>query len=172
MRAGGMIAIDRSNGPEAIETLRRSAEIVAAGATVCAFAEGTRSRTGSIGPFKKGAFMLALQAQVPVVPVAIEGARKALLPDGFHVRPERVRVRVGKPIPTAGRTDADRDTLIAEARAEVIRMNLELGGLGALEAPPDPRLLSTGSAELIEPTSLERAGSSPRRPRRRMSAPM
>lgn len=131
MKAAGMIPVDRRNGPEAVDTLKRAAATVAAGASVLAFAEGTRSRTGTILPFKKGAFMLALQAQVPVVPVAIEGARKALPPDGFAVRPEEIRVRVGEPIATAGLGPADRDALIARAHAEVVALNLALGGKGA-----------------------------------------
>lgn len=131
MRAAGMIPVDRKNGPEAVETLKRSGAIVAGGASVLAFAEGTRSRTGVIIPFKKGAFMLALQAQVPVVPVAIEGARKALPPDGFAVRPELIRVKVGKPLPTEGLGPDDRDALMLRAHDEVVRMNVELGGLGA-----------------------------------------
>lgn len=125
MRAAGMIPVDRRNGPEAVETLRKSALRVAGGESVLAFAEGTRSRTGVILPFKKGAFMLAIEAGVPV---AIEGARKALPSDGFAVRPEIIRVRVGKPIAT---TNIDRDTLIERAHTQVVAMNLALGGRGA-----------------------------------------
>jgi 1-acyl-sn-glycerol-3-phosphate acyltransferase len=131
MRAAGMIPVDRRNGPEAIETLKRSAARVAGGASVLAFAEGTRSRTGVVSSFKKGAFMLALEAQVPVVPVAIEGARKALPPDGFAVRPEPIRVRIGEPISTVGLGAGDRDALMKRAHAEVVDMNIALGGLGA-----------------------------------------
>jgi 1-acyl-sn-glycerol-3-phosphate acyltransferase len=131
MRAAGMIPVDRANGPAAVETLRRSAARVAGGESVLAFAEGTRSRTGVITPFKKGAFMLALQAGVPVVPVAIEGARKALPPDGFAVRPELIRVRVGAPMPTAGLGADARDALMEEAHRRVVSMNVALGGLGA-----------------------------------------
>jgi 1-acyl-sn-glycerol-3-phosphate acyltransferase len=133
MKAAGMIPVDRKNGPEAVETLRKSALRVAGGESVIAFAEGTRSRTGVIVPFKKGAFMLALQAGVPVVPCAIEGARHALPPDGFAVRPELIRVRVGKPIATVDAHGApiDRDTLIERAHTEVVAMNVALGGRGA-----------------------------------------
>lgn len=128
MKAAGMIPVDRRNGPEAVETLRQSALRVAGGESVLAFAEGTRSRTGVIMPFKKGAFMLAIQAGVPVVPVAIEGARKALPPDGFAVRPELIRVRIGAPIAT---TNIERDTLIERAHTQVVAMNVALGGRGA-----------------------------------------
>lgn len=126
--AAGMIPVDRRNGPQAIETLRQSALRVAGGESVLAFAEGTRSRTGVILPFKKGPFMLAMQAGVPVVPVAIEGAIQALPPDGFAVRPELIRVRIGVPIAS---TDIDRDALIERAHQQVVAMNVALGGRGS-----------------------------------------
>ena len=143
MRAAAMIPVDRKNGPEAVETLRKSALRVAGGESVIAFAEGTRSRTGVIVPFKKGAFMLAIQAGVPVVPCAIEGARHALPPDGFAVRPELIRVRVGKPIATVDANGApvDRDTLIERAHTEVVAMNVALGGRGA-----EPVVVDMGGA--------------------------
>jgi 1-acyl-sn-glycerol-3-phosphate acyltransferase len=131
MRNVGMIAIDRGNSAEAIARLDKVAREIAGGtASVVAFAEGTRSRTGAIQPFKKGAFMLALTAQIPVVPVSIEGAIKVLPPDGFKVRPGVIRLDIGDPIPTAGMTAADRDRLIEQAHAAVVEMNVAAGGLG------------------------------------------
>ena len=146
MKAAGMIPVDRKNGPEAVDTLKRAASRVASGESVLAFVEGTRSRTGVIGPFKKGAFMLAISAGVPVVPVAIEGARRALPPDGFGVRPERIRIRLGTPIATA---DAERDVVMQRCHDEIVRMNKELGGLGddpveiALSAPETGRVVAS-----------------------------
>jgi 1-acyl-sn-glycerol-3-phosphate acyltransferase len=137
MRAAAMIPVDRRNGPEAVDTLKKAAARVAGGESVLAFVEGTRSRTGVIGPFKKGAFMLALSAGVPVVPVAIEGARKALPADGFAVRPEKIRVRFGKPI-----LETDRDALMQRCHDEVVRMNRELGGRG-----DDPVAIELGAAD-------------------------
>ena len=147
MNAAGMIPVDRRNGPEAVETLRKSALRVAGGESVLAFAEGTRSRTGVILPFKKGPFMLAMEAGVPVVPVAIEGARNALPPDGFAVRPEVIRVRVGAPIAS---TNLDRDTLIERAHAQVVAMNLALGGRGA-----EPVVVDMGH-EAARPSTIAR----------------
>lgn len=154
MKAAGMIPVDRKNGPEAVETLKKSALRVAGGESVIAFAEGTRSRNGVIAPFKKGAFMLAIQAGVPVVPVAIEGARHALPPDGFAVRPELIRVRIGKPIPTVDARGAqvDRDTLIARAHAEVVAMNVALGGRGA-----EPVVVDMGAGAGARGSTIPRA---------------
>lgn len=132
MRGVGMIPIDRGNTAESIARLNAQARrIVDDCACTIAFAEGTRSRTGAIAPFKKGAFMLAISAQVPVVPVSIEGARKVLPPDGFKVRPGVIRIDVGDPISTVGMGPDDRDALIERAHAAVVAMNVAAGGLGA-----------------------------------------
>ena len=131
MKGVGMIPIDRGNTAEGIERLKKQAQkMVDDCACTLAFAEGTRSRTGVIQPFKKGAFMLALTAQVPVVPVSIEGARKVLAPDGFKVRPGVIRIDIGDPIPTVGLALTDRDALMEKARRAVIDMNVAAGGLG------------------------------------------
>lgn len=159
MRAAGMIPVDRGNGVEAVETLRRAAAQVAAGASVVAFAEGTRSRSGVIGPFKKGPFMLAMQAGVPVVPVAIEGARDALPPDGFRVRPAEIRLRVGRPIPTAGLSVDDRSALVESARAHVVAMNIALGGPGGESGPLQLDLVADGEWSAVEAPEVRVTGS-------------
>jgi 1-acyl-sn-glycerol-3-phosphate acyltransferase len=130
MTVSGMVPIDRRKTNDAVTVLKKSGARIAAGMNVIAFAEGTRSRTGAIGPFKKGAFMLAIEAQVPVVPVAIEGARDVLPSDGFSARPGSIRVELGEPIPTVGMVQSDRSALMARAHAEVVRLNLGLGGIG------------------------------------------
>jgi 1-acyl-sn-glycerol-3-phosphate acyltransferase len=131
MRAVGMIAIDRGNTAEGIEALKNQARRMKDDiACVVSFAEGTRSRTGEIKPFRKGAFMLAIEAGVPVVPVSIEGARRCLPPDGFRVRPGVIRIDVGEPIPTVGLTAADRDALMQRAHRAVVAMNVAAGGIG------------------------------------------
>ena len=81
MRATGQISIDRSDQTRAIESLKRAAGQVAAGRTVLLFPEGTRSRDGTMGDFKKGGFMLALEAGAPIVPIGLAGTR-GLVPRG------------------------------------------------------------------------------------------
>ena len=83
------------------------------------FPEGTRSRTGELLPFKKGGFVMALEAQAPIVPVAICGGRSSMRKGSPIVRPATVVVRTGKPIPTAGLTYADRNKLIRRVRTEI-----------------------------------------------------
>jgi 1-acyl-sn-glycerol-3-phosphate acyltransferase len=67
-----IMAIDRSNRERAIETVRAATERIKSGISYGVFAEGTRARPGELLPFKKGAFYMALDAGVPIVPVAIK----------------------------------------------------------------------------------------------------
>ena len=92
------------------------------GASFLIFPEGTRSRTDDLLPFKKGGFIMAIKAQVPVVPVAVHGGRAAMRKGSPWVRPVMVDIVVGEPIPTTGLTLDDRDELIARVRAEVERL--------------------------------------------------
>jgi 1-acyl-sn-glycerol-3-phosphate acyltransferase len=69
---------------------------------------------------------MALQASVPIVPVAVQGGREAMRKGSAIVRPVHVSVRIGEPIPTAGLTLADRDALIERVRAR-IRVLLDEG---------------------------------------------
>jgi 1-acyl-sn-glycerol-3-phosphate acyltransferase len=116
---GGFVAVNRGEREKSMASIARGAESLRAGNSFLIFPEGTRSRTGALLPFKKGGFIMAIQAQVPVVPVAIRGGRAAMRKGSPIVRPVNVSVRVGDPIPTAGMTLEDRDRLIAQVRAAV-----------------------------------------------------
>jgi 1-acyl-sn-glycerol-3-phosphate acyltransferase len=120
--AMGMVFVDRGARGRAVASLRRVTDILRAGDSVACFPEGTRSRDGSIGTFKGGAFAMAIEAGVPVVPVALSGTGAVLPPSSFRVRPGTVRVRVGRPIPTRGLTTAQRGELARRVRAEVERL--------------------------------------------------
>jgi 1-acyl-sn-glycerol-3-phosphate acyltransferase len=122
---GGFVAIERSDRESAMRSIARGAESLKAGNSFLIFPEGTRSRSGDLLPFKKGGFIMALAAQVPVVPVAISGGRAAMRKGSPIVRPVHVTVRIGKPIPTAGRGLEDRDELIATVRTEVQKLLAE-----------------------------------------------
>jgi 1-acyl-sn-glycerol-3-phosphate acyltransferase len=116
---GGFVPIDRGDRDKAMASIARGAQSLRAGHSFLIFPEGTRSRTGELLPFKKGGFIMAIQAQAPIVPVAIQGGRDAMRKGSAFVRPVRVSVRIGKPIPTAGLTVDDRDALIERVRREV-----------------------------------------------------
>jgi 1-acyl-sn-glycerol-3-phosphate acyltransferase len=125
-RLGGFIPIDRRNKEAALRAIEVGAASIRAGNSFLIFPEGTRSRSGELLPFKKGGFIMALQAQVPIVPVAVQGGRSAMRKGSAIVRPVHVSVRIGEPIPTAGLTLDDRDELIARVR-DRIRMLLDEG---------------------------------------------
>jgi 1-acyl-sn-glycerol-3-phosphate acyltransferase len=114
-----MVPIDRENPEVAIAAL---AKTDGAAGSLVVFPEGTRSRDGRLREFKKGAFVLAIRAGLPVVPVICRGTRR-LMPRGSRltVVPGPVEVIVEAPIPTAGLRYEDRDALAAEVRAAIER---------------------------------------------------
>lgn len=116
------IVIDRRNPDEAIRRINDTAARAPQGVGILFYGEGTRSRDGQVHEFKKGGVSLALQAQLPVVPVSISGTRK-FLPRGCAViRPGgRVRIVLGEPIETAGMPFAARDELNQRVRDAVVR---------------------------------------------------
>ena len=116
---GGFVAVERGAREKALASSEQGAESLRAGNSFLIFPEGTRSRTGELLPFKKGGFIMAIRAQVPVVPVAISGGRAAMRKGSPIVRPVHVTVRIGRPVPTQGLGLEDRDALIASVRAEV-----------------------------------------------------
>ena len=98
LAASGSVFVDRADRNRAIGSLRGAAARIRAGTSVVLFAEGTRSLDGTLQPFKKGPFHVALQARVPVVPIAISGSWNVLPPRSLRVTPGRVRVRLLQPI--------------------------------------------------------------------------
>ena len=120
--AMGMVFVDRAGQRAAVRSMRRLPEILRAGESVACFPEGTRSRDGTIRPFKGGPFAMAIEAGVPVVPVALIGTGRILPPQGFRVRPGVIRVRIGRPIPTTGLGVKQRGELARRVRDEVERL--------------------------------------------------
>jgi len=99
MRAAGFIEIDRQNRSSAIKSLRAGRERLGDVVSLWIAPEGTRSRTGHLGPFKKGGFHLALDAGLQILPVAIDGTRFALPAGGLSVRRgATAHVTVAQPI--------------------------------------------------------------------------
>ena len=116
---GGFVPVERGHRERAMASIDRGADSLRAGNSFLIFPEGTRSHTGQLLPFKKGGILMAIQAQVPIVPVAIRGGRAAMHKGSAIVTPVLVRVKVGRPVPTAGLTTADRDALIERVRGEI-----------------------------------------------------
>lgn len=132
---GGHIPVDRSNHQRAVASLRAAGDAVRAGTSIVVFPEGTRSRTGRIQPFKKGPFVVAKQAGVPIIPVAISGSGAVTPSHRIAVHPGPIRVALGDPVDP----DAfpDKETLLAEVRRRIVELHRSIGGLGGDPAVPD-----------------------------------
>jgi 1-acyl-sn-glycerol-3-phosphate acyltransferase len=118
----GFVPLERQNREQSLPAIDGAAQALRNGSSFLIFPEGTRSRTGELLPFKKGGFIMAIQAQAPIVPVAISGARSAMRKGSPWIRPVTVTVRLGPPLETTGLTLDDRDSLVTRARDEVARL--------------------------------------------------
>jgi len=114
---------DRSATDALLERLARAA---AAGEAVSMAAEGRLSPDGEVGRFKRGAFLVAIRAGVPVIPMAIAGGREILRPGSLRMRPGTLRYRLGNPIPSAGFSDETAPELAETARTAVAAVYFEL----------------------------------------------
>jgi len=94
----GFIFVNRGRKRQAVRSVKSAARRIQAGQSIAAFPEGTRTRTGSLLPFKKGVFALAKEAGVPVVPLGIIGGFQILPADDWRVAPSSYTIRVGKPL--------------------------------------------------------------------------
>ena len=119
LRTMGIIEVDRSDSDAAAKSIDRAVSEIRAGRSVVLFPEGTRSRQPHLLPFKKGAFVLAIKAQAPVVPVTLLGMDQALRPDTILLYPSTVRLIIHDPIETTGMTLDDRNSLLERARTTI-----------------------------------------------------
>jgi 1-acyl-sn-glycerol-3-phosphate acyltransferase len=117
--AAGFVPIERGNPEQSRSALDAAVAAIREGHSFVVFPEGTRSRTGELLKFKKGALILAINAQAPVVPVAVTGGRSAMRKGSPLVWPATVTVEFLAPVPTAGLTIDDRDALVERVRGAI-----------------------------------------------------
>lgn len=116
---GGHIGIDRGNPFKARRTLEDAARRMGAGTSILAFPEGTRSADATVRHFKRGSFVLAMDAGVPVVPVSLVGVKK-VVPRGLStLQPGRVRVKIHPAVATRERP-RDSAALLAEDVRQIV----------------------------------------------------
>jgi 1-acyl-sn-glycerol-3-phosphate acyltransferase len=119
MAAVGYISIDRGGTRDTVEAMNEAAQKIRDGMSVVIFPEGSRSPDGSIQPFKKGGFTLAIKSKVPIVPVAISGSRDIMPKDKLTATPGEIRILIGHPIETERCALKDREVLMKKVREAI-----------------------------------------------------
>lgn len=120
MRAIGIVEVDRqAHAAIHARVNTQTRDLIARGRSVIIYAEGTRSRDGELHAFKKGAFTMAVGAQLPVLPVTIYGSRQAWEPDTPWVHGGPISVVIDRPIPTEGLVHDDVPALLEQTRAVI-----------------------------------------------------
>ena len=120
-RQADFVPIDRADPVQARTAIDRAAKLLKEGHSFFAFPEGTRSRDGHLGVFKKGVFVMALKGGVPVVPVSIRNSRAIQPPGRYTIIPATVEVIFHNPIPTEGLQMEDRNSLLQMTRAAIAK---------------------------------------------------
>lgn len=119
IRLVGVVPVDRSNSVAAVESAKLATENIRRGKSYVVYPEGTRSSDGGLLPFKKGAFMMAIDAGVPVVPITISGATRIMPKAQIKIFPSTVRVTIHDPISTAGYSKANIAELIDKTKQKI-----------------------------------------------------
>jgi 1-acyl-sn-glycerol-3-phosphate acyltransferase len=122
LRVVGFVPVEREHRAKAIAAVDEAVARLREGGSFLVAPEGTRATGDDLLPLKKGGFVMAIKAQVPVVPVALIGTADAMPRGRAWAKPTVVRVVVGEPIPTAGLTFHDRDALSAAFRERLERL--------------------------------------------------
>lgn len=130
MLAAGMVPIERSNRKAAFGSYTLATKRVDMGASVAVYPEGTRGNAYPLRPFKKGPFVLAIQAQAPIVPVVVYGQLEVQPKGVFRVTPGTIHVHYLEPIESTGMTYDDRDELANRTHEAMRRCLAEQYGVG------------------------------------------
>jgi 1-acyl-sn-glycerol-3-phosphate acyltransferase len=120
MKTAGYIEIDRQDHELAMASLDKAARKIREGNSVMSFPEGTRSKEGTIKPFKQGMFHLAIKSGVPIVPISIVGAKEIMPKRSLHIKPGQVTLVIDKPIDVSGYEIENRNELIEKVRNVIV----------------------------------------------------
>jgi 1-acyl-sn-glycerol-3-phosphate acyltransferase len=113
MRMAGFVPVERENREAAVGSVDEALKYLTEGLSFAVYPEGTRSRDGRMLPFKKGTFLMAVRAKVPVVPVSIIGAQDLMRKGEWAVRPGEVTIRFGPAVDASAYTAEQRAALLA-----------------------------------------------------------
>jgi 1-acyl-sn-glycerol-3-phosphate acyltransferase len=118
-RLAKFVPVDRGNRDAALESVKQAVQYIREGFSFLVYPEGTRSPDGRLQRFKKGSFAIAIEAGIPIVPVACAGAHRIMRKNSLIVRPGKVTVRFGKPIDASKFTIEHRDELAQIVHAAI-----------------------------------------------------
>jgi 1-acyl-sn-glycerol-3-phosphate acyltransferase len=153
MRAVGMIEIQRENRKAAFGAYDVAAERIRAGNSVVVFPEGTRGHAYPLRPFKKGPFVLAIAAGVPIVPIILHGTIEVMPRGSIWARQGTIDIPLLEPVATTGVDYDHRETVMRTVRS---RMADAMQKLYGIESPPTPVSGPSSAAEIlssdVEPT--------------------
>ena len=119
MARAGYIPLDRSDGRRALKSIEAAAAMIRNGRSVIIFPEGTRTPDGNLLPFKRGGFLLAAKAGVPIVPLTINGSAKVNPCKRLELYPGTITIRFGDPISPVEGGGAHRDLLMEQVRTAI-----------------------------------------------------
>jgi 1-acyl-sn-glycerol-3-phosphate acyltransferase len=119
LRLGKIVPVDREHAEAAIASIDQAVGILREGISFFVFPEGTRSRDGSLKAFKKGTFVMAIRAGVPVVPVSILGSRERMPKGTLATVPGEILLRFSAPIDSTQFAVDEREELLERVRAAV-----------------------------------------------------
>ncbi|MEM7161528.1 MAG: lysophospholipid acyltransferase family protein [Bacteroidota bacterium] len=121
-QAAGMVFIDRKNSEAAKLSISQAGKEMKKGKNILSFAEGTRTKTGEVGQFRKGSFLIPLENEVEIIPIGVSGIREILPSGSFRLRPGKAVVCFGNPISMSG-FDKSKPELVANyVREKVIEL--------------------------------------------------
>ena len=121
LRLGKIVAVDRGNLGAAVAGIDQAVHYLNEGISFAVFPEGTRSKDGQLKPFKKGAFAMAIQARVPVVPVSILGSRERMPTGTLATIPGEILVRFAPAVDSTAYVMEQREELLARVQDEVAK---------------------------------------------------
>jgi 1-acyl-sn-glycerol-3-phosphate acyltransferase len=151
MRSVGMIEIQRDNRKAAFGAYELAAEKIRSGSSVVVFPEGTRGREYPLRPFKKGPFVLAIAAGVPIVPVIVHGSIEIMPKGSLWAHPGTIDVHLLEPVSTTGVDYDHREALMQTVRT---RMAEAMNRLYGVEPLPTPVSRLPSKVEMLSSTKL------------------
>jgi len=124
LKTAEFISIDRSDHEKSMESMEAAKEKMKSGIMIYVAPEGTRSRDGKLGEFKKGGFLLAIQTESIIIPIGLRGTEGAMPPDTWDFSlGQKLEAHVGTPIDTANFSIEERDTLMQEVRTQILALS-------------------------------------------------